>query len=208
MKIEIEIPIREQLLEKKFPVPIAKRGTAWSEKCLGSYAKKQGVYMIHHGEQLKYVGKTDSPTMTFGIRLRREFQESASQGKHIYPKLEKLTVPPTIEVSFLPTQEVRGIVKSDSGTLTDTQCVSILETVLVAIWEPEFQKTDNSKKAGIGGGQSDAAKRSQARSRERYRLLKRRAIKEGLWDEINREATRQAELELEAETTRKASEGK
>ena len=208
MKIEIEIPIREQLLEKKFPVPIAKRGTAWSEKCLGSYAKKQGVYLIHHAGELKYVGKTDSPTMTFGIRLRREFQESASQGKHVYPKLEKLTVPPPIEVSFLSSQEVRGVMKSDSGTLTDTQCVSILETVLVALWEPEFQRADNSKKPGFRSQQSDAAKRSQARSRERYRLLKQRAIKEGMCDEINREATRQAKLELEAETTGKAPEGK
>src|ERR1035437_9798975 len=53
----------------------------------------------HYGGSIKYVGKSGSPSMSYGMRLRREFQETASGGKHIYPKLALLSVPPDIMVS-------------------------------------------------------------------------------------------------------------
>ena len=77
--------------------------------------------------------------MTFGMRLRREFQESASQRKHIYPKLERLTVPPPIKVYILPTGEVRELVRASDTTLTDIQCIEILECALIQVFKPEFQ---------------------------------------------------------------------
>jgi hypothetical protein len=43
--------------------------------------------MIHHAGAIKYVGKTDAPTMSYGTRLRREFAESTSSRRHNYPKL-------------------------------------------------------------------------------------------------------------------------
>jgi hypothetical protein len=72
---------------------------AWTESCLSESAKLTGVYVIHHGGSIKYVGKTGSPSMSYGMRLRREFQETASSGKDIYLELALLAVPPEIKVS-------------------------------------------------------------------------------------------------------------
>lgn len=102
MRIEIDIPLKEQIMRDCCQVALAGKGVGWKEACLGEKAKEMGVYVIHHGGHIKYVGKTGSPGMSFGIRLRREFQESASGGKHLYPKLASLTIPPAIMVSFFP----------------------------------------------------------------------------------------------------------
>ena len=70
---------------------IAIKGVTWKASCLGECAKENGVYIIHHGGSIVYVGKTGSPTMSYGDRLRREFQEGASSGRHIFPKLAALS---------------------------------------------------------------------------------------------------------------------
>ena len=76
--------------------------------------------------------------MSFGMRLRREFQETASQRRHIYPKLEALRVPPDIMVYFFPAEEIRGLVSVTSETLTDAQRIAIFETALIQVYRPEF----------------------------------------------------------------------
>src|SRR6266571_9267497 len=78
LRIEFSIPPPHEPLKSVCSVPIARRGESWSEACLGPKGKDQGVYVIRHGDKIIYVGKTDGPSMSFGIRLRREFQESAS----------------------------------------------------------------------------------------------------------------------------------
>ena len=104
--MEIELPSKEEILAGGIAIQVAREGELWSKKQLGEHAKEQGVYVIHHGGAIKYVGRTDKPTMAlityaeFGERLRREFHAKASQRRHIYPKLEQLQVPPTIKVSF------------------------------------------------------------------------------------------------------------
>jgi hypothetical protein len=50
--------------------------------------------------------------MSFGIRLRREFQESASGGKHLYTQLVSLGVPPQIMVSLIPAAEIKMLVQT------------------------------------------------------------------------------------------------
>lgn len=139
MKIEVHIPPKDIVLESGIPVPLARKGSPWSESVLGSYSKEQGVYIIHHAGRVKYVGKTDGPSMSFGMRLRREFQETASQRKHIYPKLETLEVPPDVKVYFLSVSEIHKLVSSTDTSLTDVQRITILEAVLVQVYAPEFQ---------------------------------------------------------------------
>lgn len=139
VKIQVQIPSKKKVLAGGSPVPLAPKGVKWSENSLGRYAKDQGVYVIHHGGKIKYVGKTDGPTMSFGVRLRREFQETAAQGRHIYPKLEALRVPPDIRVCFFPVEKVRSLVSASHVQWGDTQRTAVLEVVLIQVYKPEFQ---------------------------------------------------------------------
>ncbi len=139
MQIAFTVPQPQDLLKSACPVPIARRGGSWSETCLGSGAKNQGVYVIFHGDSVIYVGKTDGPSMSFGMRLRREFQETASGGRHIYPKLAALTVPPGIQVSMLSTSDIRKLVSINSLSLTDAELIPPCEANLIAAYKPRFQ---------------------------------------------------------------------
>jgi hypothetical protein len=113
---------------------------------IGEYAKRQGCYVIHRGGSILYVGKTDGSTMTFGMRLRREFQETASQGRHIYPKLAAFTVPPEIQASFLSFPQIRDLVCCEETDLDDLSKIAIVEQTLIQIYEPEFQTRKNSSR--------------------------------------------------------------
>jgi len=138
-RVEVSVPPPEDLLRSLCDVPIARLGETWSERCLGPQGKEQGVYVIHHGERIVYVGKTDGPSMTFGVRLRREFQESASGGRHIFPKLVALTIPPTIKVCLLPASVLRSMVTVSGTALRDVELIPICEAVFIAVYKPEFQ---------------------------------------------------------------------
>jgi hypothetical protein len=107
--VKIEIPDKEQILTAGCEVVVAGLGGTWKESCLGQKAKERGVYVIHHRKNIVYVGKTNGPTMSFGMRLRREFQATAPAGWHIYPLLSSLTVPPSIMVSLFTADELRKL---------------------------------------------------------------------------------------------------
>lgn len=139
VRVEISLPPSAELLKTLWDVPLARRGEGWSERCLGPEGKKQGVYVIHHGEKVIYVGKTDGQSMTFGVRLRREFQESASGRRHIFPTLSRLTIPPSLRVCLLPTDVLRGMVKVHGAKLSDVDLIRICECVLIATYRPELQ---------------------------------------------------------------------
>lgn len=99
-----------------------------------------GVYVIHHAGDIKYVGKTNGPAMSLGMRLRREFQESASGGKHIYPKLASLVAPPSIMVSFFPAAAIQELIQVSGMKLGSVQIIEIFEAVLIQAYEPAFQR--------------------------------------------------------------------
>lgn len=146
MKIEIELPSKAEILAGGIAIRVAKEGESWSKTQLGGYAKEQGVYVIHHGGAIKYVGRTDKPATgrivysEFGERLRREFHARASQRLHIYPKLEKLPVPPEIKVSFFLLSRIREIVRGE--ILDDRGRAAILEQALIHVYNPEFQESE------------------------------------------------------------------
>lgn len=140
MRLTIDIPDPQQAISRACPVPLATKGMAWTEACLGESAKLTGVYVIHHGGSIKYVGKTGSPSMSYGMRLRREFQETASSGKHIYPKLALLSVPPEIKVSFFSAAEIEKLVVTDELSLNSFEKIEIFETAAIHAYQPEFQR--------------------------------------------------------------------
>lgn len=139
MQIGFTVPRSQDLLKSACTVPIARRGESWSEACLGAEGKNQGVYVIFHGDKVIYVGKTDGPSMSFGMRLRREFQETAAKGRHIYPTLAALTTPPNIQVAMLSTSQIRSLVSLNGLALTDADLVLPCEAVLIAVYKPVLQ---------------------------------------------------------------------
>jgi len=140
MRLTIDVPEPKDTMLQACPVPLAARGVRWSESCLGQNAKETGVYVIHHAGVIKYVGKTDAPTMSYGMRLRRQFQETASSGKHNYPKLALLSVPPEILVSVFPSKAIDLLVQAEGFTLTAWGKVEIFEVALIHAYNPEFQR--------------------------------------------------------------------
>lgn len=139
MKLTITVLPQSDLLSTACSVRVARRGESWSESCLGAGGKDQGVYVIHHAGKIKYVGKTDGASMSFGMRLRREFQESAAASRHIFPKLAALSVPPNISVYLLSANAIRKLISVEGLALTDTQLIPIYEAVLIQTYRPEFQ---------------------------------------------------------------------
>lgn len=140
LTIEIELPEQAEVLASGCPVPIAHKGEKWSKSCLGEMCNKKGVYVIHHGGKIKYVGKTDGPTMQFWRRLRAEFREQSSRGKHNYPKLSKLKTPPDIMVHCYPIEAIEQRVKFNGEGPRLDHMVAIFETVMIIHLAPEFQQ--------------------------------------------------------------------
>jgi hypothetical protein len=140
MRLTIDIPDREIAIANACSVPLAIRGVTWRESCLGELAKETGVYVIHHGGVIKYVGKTGGPSMSYGTRLRREFQEGAANGKHIYPKLATLTIPPEIMVSFFSGNDIERLVTTDGMTLNSFEKIEVFETAAIHAYQPDFQR--------------------------------------------------------------------
>jgi hypothetical protein len=140
VRLIIDVPEPNEAVSQSCPVPRATKGTAWKESCLGDWAKLTGVYVIHHAGTIKYVGKTGSPSMSYGMRLRREFQETASSGKHIYPKLALLSVPPDIMVAFFSGKAIEQLVHAEGLTLNSFEKIELFEVALINAYRPEFQR--------------------------------------------------------------------
>ena len=139
MMIKIQIPPEKQILAGGYIVPIAPKGTSWSDSLFGTRAKDIGVYVIHHSGSIKYVGKTSGSSMSFATRLRREFQETASQKRHIYPKLKNLVVPPEIKVYLIGEAQISKLIDTDGLTHIIPNRIELFEAALIGAYNPEFQ---------------------------------------------------------------------
>jgi hypothetical protein len=88
MQVKLHIPTKAQILSGGFVVRPAKSGESWSKTQLGAYADSRGVYIHHSNGQILYIGKTTGGSYgTFGERLRREFQETASSNSALHQLL-------------------------------------------------------------------------------------------------------------------------
>jgi hypothetical protein len=141
MRFSIEIPTRTTILEKGIAVALAPRGSSWSADPLGEQRKEIGVYVIHHNGSIKYVGKTNGRKMSFGVRLRRHFQESAA-GEHTYPRFADIDTPPEIQVSLFGLNEIKKLVTFEKQIEEPwlTEAIPLFEAALIVALEPEFQK--------------------------------------------------------------------
>lgn len=138
MSIIIRIPEVKEIVRKGISVSIAPSGLSWSELTLEEHRNEVGVYVIHHDEIIKYVGKTNGIKMSFGIRLRRHFQENAA-GNHTYPRLAKIETPPAIKVSLFPLSEIQKYVDHELADAEINDLISLFEATLIFAFKPEFQ---------------------------------------------------------------------
>lgn len=149
IRVQIDVPPIEEVIQEGCPVGLAGKGATWIQSCLGQKGKETGVYVIHHGRDVKYVGKTNGPTMSFGVRLRREFQESASGGKHLYPQLAALATPPPIMVYLFSAADIRKRIESIGVAFEEYQVIEIFETVLIHVYQPQFQRHHEKRNVAL-----------------------------------------------------------
>jgi len=140
MRFSIEIPTLTAILKKGLPVALAGCGNSWSGLSLGEQRNEIGVYVIHHNRAIKYVGKTNGKKMSFGMRLRRHFQETAA-GEHTYPRLAEIRTPPEIKVSLFGLNEIKQFVTFERQIEEPwlTEVIPLFESALIVALEPEFQ---------------------------------------------------------------------
>lgn len=139
MAISIEIPEPNSILDRGVAVDLAPRGTTWSELPLGDIRKDKGVYVIHHNHRIRYVGRTSGYSMTFGIRMRRHFQESAA-GHHTYPRLRELVRPPQIQVTMINLDEIIDYIDHGLGDHPkSSSLIRVFEAALICAFDPDFQ---------------------------------------------------------------------
>lgn len=138
MSFKIRIPTKGKILRQGVDVELSPIGKSWSAYQLGDKRTRIGVYVIHHEGDIKYVGKTNGPTMNFGVRLRRHFQESAA-GKHIYPRLEELEQPPCVQVTMLELDEIQQYIDHSVGNIDLTKLIPVFESALICAYDPAFQ---------------------------------------------------------------------
>jgi hypothetical protein len=139
MQVRLQIPTKAQILSGGFVVHAAKCGESWSKSQLGAYADSRGVYIHHSNGRILYIGKTTGGDYgTFGERLRREFQETAS-GKSA---LHQLLCGQTGEVRTycLDLQDLDMMVDQGPMTLSQERKALIMEQVLIGIYEPPGNK--------------------------------------------------------------------
>jgi len=137
--ITIQLPDVSDIFSKEVNISVAPNGTKWSELDLGEKRKKIGVYVIHHNGKIKYVGKTNGNKMSFGMRLRRHFQEKAA-GDHTYPRLAALQTPPSIKVSLFDLTEIQSYISHDISEPNILELVPLFESALIVSLNPEFQR--------------------------------------------------------------------
>lgn len=138
MFFRIRVPTKKRIIADGVDVHLSPIRQSWSPYQLGEKRARIGVYIIHHNCVIKYVGKTNGPTMNFGVRLRRHFQQQAA-GKHTYPRLKCLNQPPCIQVTMIELSEIQEYVEYNVKGLDLIKLIPIFETALICAFEPEFQ---------------------------------------------------------------------
>ena len=140
-KIEIFTQNRESYFLNPFEM---KLDDDWDRTTLGKKAKKKRIYIFftQFPERCIYVGKTRGPSMDFATRLYRHATEKASQNGKVYKKLIEISQEEPkkkINVSLLDLDDVRGHFKFESGELSESAMIDILEQVLIHHLHPEIQ---------------------------------------------------------------------
>ena len=140
MQVSLTLPTKAQILSGGFQVHTAPFGKSWKKEQLGAYADLKGVYIHHCNGKILYVGKaTTGKHGIFGERLRREFQEKASNKSELYKLLHKQKKP--IFAYCLDYEDLDMLVDPGSMSLSTERKALIMEQVLIGIYEPAGNKS-------------------------------------------------------------------
>ena len=138
MTITINVPAKAEILKRSIPVKVAADGELWSEKQLGEYAKKPGVYVHSFNKEILYVGlasgQEGSKYGIFGARLRREFTYKGEKKKDLYNLLASKKG--LIDVCMFDYAEIDSLVTSDKPELSPKAKAFIFEQALTAAFDP------------------------------------------------------------------------
>lgn len=134
MLITITVPPKREIFKHKNIITVAKKkGDRWSKKQFKEYQSKRGVYIIHSGRCIYYVGKTYSKKWgTFGERLRREFQLTSSQNSKLHTFLSKKRC--TIYCHFITSENIHKCIITRSRLSKESR-ILILEQSLIGIYQ-------------------------------------------------------------------------
>ena len=139
MQISITVPIKADIINSGFLVQVAGKGNSWSKSQLGDYADKKGVYIHHSGGKILYIGKATSGDYgTFGERLRREFQETASSNSSLHKLLKQHY---EVRTYLLDLNDIDMMVNPGPMALTPERKALIMEQVLIGLYEPIGNKS-------------------------------------------------------------------
>jgi len=139
MQISITVPIKADIVNSGFHVRVAEKGKSWSKGQLGDYADKKGVYIHHSGGKILYIGKATSGDYgTFGERLRREFQETASSNSSLHQLLKQHR---DVKTYLLDLNDIDMMVNPGPMVLSPERKALIMEQVLIGLYEPVGNKS-------------------------------------------------------------------
>ena len=139
MQISITVPIKADIVNSGFLVQVAGKGKSWFKSQLGDYADKKGVYIHHSGGKILYIGKATSGDYgTFGERLRREFQETASSNSPLHKLLKQHY---EVRTYLLDLNDIDMMVNPGPMALTPERKALIMEQVLIGLYEPIGNKS-------------------------------------------------------------------
>jgi excinuclease UvrABC nuclease subunit len=136
MEIKVKIPLKADIIFNGIPVSVSPAGTEWLGSQLGDYYNKSGVYIHHANNKVLYVGKTTSGQWaTFAERLRRQFQEKASQNSLLYKLLLRQTA--VVRTVMFDLGDLDMMIDSGSVQLSKETKALIMEQILIGIFQPE-----------------------------------------------------------------------
>lgn len=135
MNVSLSVPTKAQVISGGFPVVTAGLNEPWSKSQLGAYADRSGVYIFHSAGAILYVGKTTTGDCgNFGERLRRHFQQAASQNSQVHQILASQTT--EIRAYLLDLEDISMMIDAASMSLTPERKALVMEQVLIGIYQP------------------------------------------------------------------------
>ena len=135
MNVNLSVPTKAQVISGGFPIITAGLDEPWSKSQLGAYADRSGVYILHAAGAILYVGKTTTGDFgNFGERLRRHFQQAASQNSNLHQILVSQTA--EIRAYLLDLEDISMMIDAASMSLSSERKALVMEQVLIGIYQP------------------------------------------------------------------------
>lgn len=137
MNISLSVPTKAQVISGGFPLSCAGANESWAKSQLGAYGDRSGVYVLHSAGAILYVGKTTTGDFgTFGERLRRHCQFSASQNSRVHQLIVTQTAP--VYAYLLDLEDISMMIDAASMTLSPERKALVMEQVPIGVYQPPW----------------------------------------------------------------------